>query len=731
MKKISSYLQLFLFVFLSLSAQAQLPVDANGWTVFTPSNDSRIIYVSSSTGSDANNGLSAAAAKQTIAAGMSLLRDSMPDWLLLNKGDIWNEKIGWFGKSGRSASEPMLLGSYGASSCDRPLLKTDSMTAIETTGGGGRTIDNLVITGLHFYANSRDPLSNDYVPYTKGGAGISFIRGGSNILIEDCKIDFYINNIVIQAYDASFINVKLRRNLIVDAYDAPYNNAPRSGGIFMGANGPNVIDTVLFEGNLFDHNGWNEQIPAAYQSVFSHQMYIHDSSDSSGAPRVKNVTIIDNILARGDGLQLRAGGRVENNLFLKMMTTMFTGKAPSVIKNNVVLDGMDMSPTDPRGWGIIAYTSYGKSVVENNIVAHKDTSVGGAFAYAISELNAPYPTSGPRVLDFNNNISYDWNGDHVRIQMPNQWDSIYVHDNTLQNPAGYHSKMVVAEYTSSVPTSYIFSGNTYYTSHDTDEWFTLYGPSVFTNYSFSTWPGVSAETGAKNELKSFIDPNRTIKTYNSSVGGTATLADFLEGVRKQKKCDWHDEFTSTSVNCYIRNGFRTPITFTNSSDTTICSGSSVILKINNINRKKYSISWDGGMTYSNDTIHLVSPTSSASYPVIIYDSTEAWLSCSPLILHTYSVTVNICSGIKPIIENEEIKIYPNPCSGLFNVETPDNNTLSGIRIYNCVGELVLENSNKQNKYSIDLRVLNLSQGIYYIDILSNDKTFRRKISLLE
>src|SRR4051812_9806809 len=40
--------------------------DANGWTQVTPSSDSRVVYVSSSSGNDANDGLTEATAKATI-----------------------------------------------------------------------------------------------------------------------------------------------------------------------------------------------------------------------------------------------------------------------------------------------------------------------------------------------------------------------------------------------------------------------------------------------------------------------------------------------------------------------------------------------------------------------------------------------------------------------------------------------------------------------------------------
>src|SRR4051812_11989238 len=93
-------------------------LDANGWTNITPSSDTRTIYVSSSSGSDSNNGLSASSPVKTIAKGYSLIRTESPDWLLLKKGDTFYESIPTWKKSGRSAQEPMLISSYGSG--DRP-----------------------------------------------------------------------------------------------------------------------------------------------------------------------------------------------------------------------------------------------------------------------------------------------------------------------------------------------------------------------------------------------------------------------------------------------------------------------------------------------------------------------------------------------------------------------------------------------------------------------------------
>ena len=99
-----------------------------GWTVFTPSADTRTVYVSSSLGNDSNNGLSEAAPKRTIAAGKALMRDNFPDWLLLKCGDTWDEPIGTWPNSGRSLTEPTLISSYGTG--ERPFLRTGTSDGV-------------------------------------------------------------------------------------------------------------------------------------------------------------------------------------------------------------------------------------------------------------------------------------------------------------------------------------------------------------------------------------------------------------------------------------------------------------------------------------------------------------------------------------------------------------------------------------------------------------------------
>ena len=57
------------------------------------------------------------------------------------------------------------------------------------------------------------------------------------------------------------------------------------------------------------------------------------------------------------------------------------------------------------------------------------------------------------------------------------------------------------------------------------------------------------------DLTGYPDPNRSVGSYNSTLGGTATLEAFLSEARLQSKDNWHPAYTADAVNDYIREGF--------------------------------------------------------------------------------------------------------------------------------------------------------------------------------
>jgi len=72
-------------------------------------------------------------------------------------------------------------------------------------------------------------------------------------------------------------------------------------------------------------------------------------------------------------------------------------------------------------------------------------------------------------------------------------------------------------------------------------------------------------------------------------------------------------------------------------------------------------------------------------------------------------------------DNYNINLYPNPTTGIINLQTPK--PIQSVSIYNLMGQKVPFNSLNQENTSIDIS--NLSSGTYFIEVILNDKTIKR------
>nr|WP_277987210.1 immunoglobulin-like domain-containing protein [Microbulbifer salipaludis] len=372
------------------SPYSHIPVtiDKQGYTTVVPAQDSKLIYVSNSTGDNHNDGLTPESPVKTIVKGKSLLRDGYPDWLLLKIGDQWPEGLGKWVKSGRSPKEPMVVTAYGKG-VDRPLLMTGSNDGLRASGGGGspKIIENLVVSGLHFYAHTRDPDSESFTSVSVS-RGINWFRGTSYLLIEDNYIEHYKEGIQIDDLDNLNISgVTIRRNVIVDSY----STSSHAQGIYVARS-----EGVLIEENTFDHNGWHESFPGANATKFNHSIYIQNGN--------LDIDIRNNIISRSSshGMQLRPGGVIDGNFLIRNPISILLGLSDSgvsdgKITNNIILNGNDIGPGPlQRGWGI-DFKPENNALVENNIVAHVLSAAGNRFGIKESA-----------VATYGKNIVYRW-----------------------------------------------------------------------------------------------------------------------------------------------------------------------------------------------------------------------------------------------------------------------------------------------------------------------------------
>ncbi|MAR20473.1 MAG: hypothetical protein CMD25_00180, partial [Flavobacteriales bacterium] len=119
---------------------------------------------------------------------------------------------------------------------------------------------------------------------------------------------------------------------------------------------------------------------------------------------------------------------------------------------------------------------------------------------------------------------------------------------------------------------------------------------------------------------------------------------------------------------------------------------------------------------TNETTQSILPQGNGQYWLIVTDNQGC---TSDTAFYNLTVLNN------NLIDDDLLKIYPNPTNGYLFVESEKN--ISKILIYNNLGELVL-NDNNLNKYkSLDLS--HLTKGTYYIKLNINNEIIKRKIIL--
>ncbi len=489
-------------------------LDSNGWYQFTPSSDTRIVYVSSSAGLDTNDGLSPDTPVQTIAAGEALIRNNSADWLLLKRGDTFDGGFGTWRMSGRSSDEPLLIGAYGDG--DRPLIDSGVLEGFFTDYGGS-PVNNIALTGVHFVANTYDGTNGTFET-----TGIRLLRQGQNYIIQDVKVEGYKDNIVLQGDGTGITNFEINRVISIDAY----NHGNAGNGHAQGLYAYELTNGLTIERSVFDHNGWNTTNAPA--NVFNHDLYIN-----TGA---QNVIVRNNIISRGanNGLLLRAGGTVQDNLFLSNSVGAIVDNTASIVTGNVVIGSVPV-PGAAQGVGFNIETDVSGEVA-NNIVAHDQNSGTSGIAGISINTDAAHIT-------VENNTVYDW-----RNGISNSGNrKITIRDNASQAPTDT-TKPIMLNVPAANPSTYFYSNNIYYSKKSKP--FQING----VDQTLSSWISATKETNAQFQQLNYVDPNRTAATYNATLGGDATLDAFLTAARNQTGA-WDPNYAAGAVIQYIRAGF--------------------------------------------------------------------------------------------------------------------------------------------------------------------------------
>jgi hypothetical protein len=519
-------------------------LDSAGWTQVTPSADSRMIYVSSSAGSDTNTGLSPDAPVATIAKAYSLLRDGDPDWLLFKRGDTFNGAFTYFDDSGRSPQEPMVVTDYGDPTLARPVIDSGADTAFRT----GTANHDLYVIGLDFTSSTHNPTSPNFTG--KGSYGFYDLGGTSDLLIEDCQFSYFVNDITFQGYNGPLSDVTIRRDEILDAY----NVGGHSEGLYADS-----ITNLTIEDNIFDHDGWTTLVPGGGATIYNHDCYLHSSN--------VNCVVTGNTFADAAsfGLEARAGGIVDNNLFvgdpygfafgLVNGSTVKAGGVAGEAIGNVVIDPR----ADATGWGIGALIGNlapgGNTLIADNIFADAPGDTAPAMSFAPGNaVSNPKQEAGLHSVTISDNTSYGWG---FGISMSSKYvdggsgagslSDVTITDNNFQN----NDTPRIVSHDNPFSAAYeTWSGNTYNDSADPFQWFNLQGVRT----SLTSWQNNVEPTSSSTPV-TFIDSDATVDTYMMSLGQTGGLSAYIADVRDMSSSNWSPFYLATAVSSYIQEGF--------------------------------------------------------------------------------------------------------------------------------------------------------------------------------
>lgn len=394
----------------SINVVSQSNGGSTGFTVFKPSADSKLIYVSSSVGSDSNNCLSEAAPCKSISAGLEKMRNGYPDHLYLKRGDVWREERLQNLHSGRSATEPAVITYYGQSGA-RPKLENTGNSLHIFKGA----MKNFAFIGLEFSAYKMDTKNSAFTGTNP--ADIVMLGGNQNIWFEDNK--FHHVEVVVQAWEnANPTNITLRRNIWTGAYytKSSFDRDKRPSNLYAAG----VVGLTLEE-NVFDHGGWHATVPGAAANMYNHNVYIQSSVDGS------KLVMRNNIITRGSshGAQLRSGGIAENNFFARNTVGLLMGyDAQSGHKayamRNVITEGGSMVKGDKpcSGANLCTQAVWGLHIEANdvadyqaigNIVSSKTTVSDDLWTLTFKALNlAGLNGLTDSRIKGSNNIEWNW-----------------------------------------------------------------------------------------------------------------------------------------------------------------------------------------------------------------------------------------------------------------------------------------------------------------------------------
>jgi hypothetical protein len=388
-------------------------VDSNGFAILPLRTGAHRYFVNSATGSD-GNGCGGAqqptAPLKTIAAAKACLASGSGDQMLIAEGTSYAEGLtNMMDQMGFSAAYPTVVQSYDpsdplneakyghAANGRRPVVNTGANDQLVTCWCGNTPnapISFLAIRGL------------DFNPGNVAGPDVNFTGPTNYILIEN-NIFRYTSLTLTNGLAAG--EPRSTHDVVrMNSFYGEWHPSAHAQGIYNGG-----TDGITIEDNVFWHNGWkvgvtrDEPVATGGPTMFRHPVY---AQNSSTAIMYRRNLVID---AAADGGHLLGPSTATENVIIDcpIALDMTGGVGYETVQPkgvlyeasyNAIIGAMDLTSTDPRGFGIITRNGASGSSAHHNLLVRATNASGGNRDPFQIAANFGLPS----YMDFHDNVSY-------------------------------------------------------------------------------------------------------------------------------------------------------------------------------------------------------------------------------------------------------------------------------------------------------------------------------------
>lgn len=515
-----------------------LSLDRDGWSQIPLHPNAREVFWSS-TGDDANDGLSLATPKRTFGAAAALMRPGFGDHLCVVRGSIFIDETAQLPEMTGLSQEYPAVFMKAVGTGNLPIFLNGSSSAVLVQGNASATywLQNVYI-GSGFVAVSR---TTDGINFNNTGdiKAVNIVAPVDNVTLEGFNLSNSRQCLVVQgavAGAARSRNVVVRRTVILDTYTT--DGAHPVGAYY------DSIDGLMIEETVADRAGAtvpNQVTAGQGATIFQHCHYIQENCT--------DVHMEGNTAARATStaFSMRSlGGAVfRNNASLYSSIGIGLGGVGGnneafLAEGNLCYEHTDIDATDPglhRGWGFEIYdVQSAGGTLRNNMAYSRDVQGQQAVAYQIK--------SNGVVVD--GNLSWNWDG--IAFQTELSVTSTTLRNNRFVQDSAYTDTIV------RIATAAAAAGATGNVITQTDRAAPVLTDN-FNQYSVAAWEIADSlsENSQRTSVENFTD--RTIASYHSEVmGGANDVNAFLASLRGQSRDTWDNRLNAQHWIHYIANG---------------------------------------------------------------------------------------------------------------------------------------------------------------------------------